>query len=177
MLFIEIDGESYPMKAQALTTQRGKQAIRIISKEAPLAVDGFKIVDGNGKVVSDKSDFKYLYREDENCREYTTEPEEIIPTTSHYMGDQPESIYSALSRQISAVSSQVSAITPYEETKTAYIGDTECVFNAGKQGDISAFVVDRDGNTIPNTITKENNKIKVAFNALEQVATVTISIQ
>ena len=177
MLFIEIDGETYPMKAQALTTQLGNEAIRIISDEAPLAEDGFKIVDGDGRLVSDKSDFKYLYREDDKCKEYTTSPEEIIPVQSHYMGDQPESIYSALSRQISAVSSQVSAITPYEESKDAYIGDTECVFNAGKQGDISAFVVDRDGNTIPSVVTKEDDKIRVTFDALEQVATVTISIQ
>lgn len=177
MLFIEIDGESYPMKAQAFTTQRGKQAIRIISKEAPLAQDGFKIVDGNGKVISDKSDFKYLYREDENCREYTTEPEEIIPTTSHYMGDQPESIYGALSRQISAVSAQVSAITPYEESKTAYIDDTSVTFNIAKEGNISVFMVDGEGQNVPFTFEQVNGQIIVSFEKRNSLATVTISIQ
>ena len=177
MLFIQIDGVPYRMKAQTFRTQRGQEGIRIFSKEAPLAEDGFKIVDGNNKVISDKSEFKYLYRENENCREYVTRPEEPIPTKSSYTGGQPESPYSILSRQISAVSAQVSEITPYEETKDAYIGDTECVFNVSINGDISAFVVDRDGNTIPNKVIRESDKIKVLFDELEQVATVTISIQ
>ena len=36
-------------------------------------------MNGNGNLISDKSAFKYLYREDEHCKEYTTSPEEIIP--------------------------------------------------------------------------------------------------
>lgn len=177
MLFIEINGERYPMKAQSLTTQKGKQAIRIISKEAPLAEDGFKIVDGNGKVISDKSDFKYLYREDENCKEYIKEPEEIITTKNYYTGVQHESPYDSLSRQISAVSAQVSAITPYTESKTAYIDDTSVAFDIAREGNISVFMVDGEGQNVPFTFEQINGQIVVSFEKRDSLATVTISIQ
>ena len=176
MLFIQIDGVPYPMKAQTFRTQKGHEGIRIFSKEAPLAEDGFKIVDGNGKVISDKSEFKYLYREDENCKEYISVPEEPIPTKSSYTGGQPESIYSALSRQISIVSSQVNAITPYEETKTAYIGDTEVRFDVVKQGNINAYLT-VNGMQVPCEVETYENYILVMFDELEEVGTVTISVQ
>ena len=177
MLFIQIDGVPYPMKAQTFRTQKGHEGIRVFSKEAPLAEDGFKIVDGNGKVISDKSEFKYLYREDENCKEYISIPEEPIPTKSSYTGGQPESIYSVLSRQISAVSSQVNAITPYEETKTAYIDDTEVKFDIVKEGNISVFMVDGEGQNVPFTYEQVNGQVVVSFEKRNSLATVTISIQ
>ena len=176
MLFIQIDGVPYPMKAQTFRTQKGHEGIRVFSKEAPLAEDGFKIVDGNGKVISDKSEFKYLYREDENCKEYISIPEEPIPTKSSYTGGQPESIYSALSRQISAISSQVSEITPYEESKIAYIGDTEVRFDVVKQGNINAYLT-VNGMQVPCEVETYENYILVMFDELEEVGTVTISVQ
>ena len=74
MLFIEINGEKYPMKGQATTTQSGKKAIKIISKEAPLAMDGFKIVNEKGNVITDEhgnitgfvGSFKHFVEEIEN---------------------------------------------------------------------------------------------------------------
>lgn len=177
MLFIDIDGDIYPMKAQTFKTQKGQEAIRIFSKEAPLAENGFKIVNGDGKLISDKSDFKYLYREDENCREYITKPEDTIPTNSHYMGDQPESMYSVLSRQISAVNSRVTEITPYEESKIAYIDDTEVKFNIAKEGNISVYMVDNEGQNVPFTFEQVNGQIVVSFEKRNSLATVTISIQ
>jgi len=177
MLFIEINGEKYPCKIHSFTTQLGQNALRVISSEAPLAENGFSIIDENDEIIADRSDYTFLYREDDKCKEYTAQPETIISPEFSYTGIQPESPYSILSREISAVASQVSAITPYEESMDAYVGDTECVFNISIQGDISAFVVDRDGNSIPNTVTREDDKIRVAFEALDQVATVTISIQ
>ena len=177
MLFIEIDGVSYPMKAQTFRTQKGQEGVRIFSDEAPLAQDGFKIVNGNGKVISDKSDFKYLYRETPNCREYTTKPEEIIPTSSHYEEMKTIDPYSELSKQISAVSAQVSAITPYTESKIAYIDDTEVRFDITKEGNISVFMVDGDGQNVPFTFEQVNGQIIVSFEKRNSLATVTISIQ
>ena len=118
-----------------------------------------------------------MYREDENCREYITKPEDTIPTNSHYMGDQPESMYSVLSRQISAVSAQVSEITPYEESKTAYIDDTEVIFDIAKEGNISVFMVDGEGQNVPFTYEQVNGQIIVSFEKRESLATVTVSIQ
>ena len=177
MLFIEIDGVPYPMKSQTFRTQKGQEGIRIFSNEAPLAQDGFNIVNGNGEVISDKSDFKYLYRETENCREYTTKPEEIIPTSSHYEEMKTINPYSELSKQISAVSAQVTAITPYEESKTAYIDDTEVRFNIVKEGNISVFMIDGEGQNVPFTYEQVNGQVIVSFEKRNSLATVTISIQ
>lgn len=177
MLFIEIDGVSYPMKAQTFRTQKGQEGVRIFSDEAPLAQDGFRIVNGNGDIISDKSEFKYLYREKPNCREYITKPEETIPTSSHYEEMKTINPYSELSKQISAVSAQVSAITPYEESKTAYIDDTEVRFNIVKEGNISVFMVDGDGQNVPFTFEQVNGQIIVSFEKRDSLATVTISIQ
>lgn len=70
----------------------------------------------------------------------------------------------------------VSDITPYTESKMAYIGDTFAEFNLAKQGNISAWI-EIDGVQTPCVFVAEDDKIKVEFEALEKVATVSISIQ
>lgn len=69
---------------------------------------------------------------------------------------------------------QVNAITPYTETKTAYIGDTEISFDNVPSGNLSVFVdniseyrTDRVGSTLNIDF----------FKPLEEVTEVTISIQ
>ena len=67
----------------------------------------------------------------------------------------------------------VSAITPYTESKTAYILDTEIVFNSVPQGNMSVFF------SIPTdyTIERVSDSVVVSFEPLEEVTEVTISIQ
>jgi len=68
------------------------------------------------------------------------------------------------------------ALTPYTETKTAYIGDTEVMFTDAPNGNLTVYVTDSNGN-IPNYTVTKAEYIKVTFNEpLESVATVTISI-
>lgn len=70
----------------------------------------------------------------------------------------------------------VQSLTPYTETKTAYIGDTEVVFTDVVSGNLTVYVTDGNGN-IPNYTVTKAEYIKVTFNEpLESVATVTISI-
>ena len=177
MLFIEIDGLSYPMKAQVFTTQKGQEAIRIISQEAPLATNGFKIVNGNGKIISDKSDFKYLYREDENCKEYTIEAEEIFPIMAYYTKSQSKSFYESLLEQVDTINNRINALTPYEETKNVYIGDTEVRFdNIIKKGNITAYLV-VNNQPYPCEVVTYEDYIIVTFDELEDIGTVTINIQ
>lgn len=71
---------------------------------------------------------------------------------------------------------QVQVITPYTESKLAYIGDTFAEFDLTRQGNISAWI-DIDGVKTPCVFVAEDGKIKVEFEALEKVATVSISIQ
>ena len=70
-----------------------------------------------------------------------------------------------------------SAITPYTESKTAYIDDTEVRFNITKEGNISVFMVDGDGQNVPFTFEQVNGQIIVSFEKRDSLATVTISIQ
>ena len=107
MLFVEIDGIPYSAAIQPTTTQRGQVAVRVISKEAPVATKGFRVVDINGGIISDDSEFVYLYSEDEDCRVYTKNPENMFEPKGFETGDIPVSIYDRLSSRISRVSSAV----------------------------------------------------------------------
>ena len=89
----------------------------------------------------------------------------------------PPSAIDRLNSRINSVSNRVSNITPYEESKTAYIGDTEVSFIKAKEGVINANCISDSGLSIPITIELSNNEIKVKFEELTEVATVSISIQ
>lgn len=74
---------------------------------------------------------------------------------------------------IAGTRQNISAITPYTETKTAYILDTEIVFNSVPQGNLSVFF------SIPTdyTISHVSDSVVISFEPLEEVTEVTISIQ
>ena len=174
MLYQKIGEQKYPIKKfNTFITQLGNSAVRIIG-DVPLAENGFEIVDDEDNVIGDMSEFTYLYREDDNCKEYTKVAEEIIPTQSFYVGDYP---VDPVQRQISALNRRVSEITPYTESKTAYIDDTDVFFNIPKDGNISVYMVDGEGQNVPCTFEQINGQIKVSFEKRESLATVTISIQ
>ena len=67
---------------------------------------------------------------------------------------------------------KVVIITPYTETKTAYIDDTDIVFIAEAKGNLTVYLSEE----IPYTVERDANKITVSFEPLEQVTEVTISI-
>jgi hypothetical protein len=76
--------------------------------------------------------------------------------------------------KVDDTANQVKAITPYTETKTAYIGDTEISFDNVPSGNLSVFAdnineyrTDRVGSTLNIDFIKP----------LEEVTEVTISIQ
>lgn len=174
MLYIKINEEKYPIKDfQVFTTQMGNNGIRIIG-DVPTA-NGFLILDDEDNVIADRSDYTYLYREDDKCKEYTAVAEEIIPTECSYMGDVPTS---PIQRQISALNNRVSAITPYTESKEVGIQDKECIFDGNyKDGVLTARVMTSRGEQIPCTTEKSGDSIIVKFEELEDTATVTIQIQ
>lgn len=89
----------------------------------------------------------------------------------------PPSAIDRLNSRINSVSNRVSNITPYEESKTAYIGDTETTFYKAKEGMINANCITESGLSIPTTMELSDNIIKVIFDELTEVATVSISIQ
>ena len=175
MLYIKIGENKYPIdKFGTFITQLGNSAVRIVG-DVPLAENGFLIVDDEDNVIGDMSEFTYLYREEDNIKEYTKEAEEIIPTQSFATGDYPDN---PIQKQINALNRRVSEITPYTVSKEAGIQDKECVFDGNyKDGVLTASVVTSRGEQIPCTTEKSGDSIIVKFNELEDTATVTVSIQ
>ena len=76
---------------------------------------------------------------------------------------------------VAGVRKGVSDVTPYTETKTAYIGDTEAIFNVTK-GNLTVYIKDSEGNYPDFKVERMDDKIKVSFEPLEHVTTITISI-
>lgn len=72
---------------------------------------------------------------------------------------------------------RIDALTPYTETKTAYIGDTEVVFTGAKSGNLSVFIASEEGSETGYTLDRIGDMITVHFTEpLEYVTEVTISI-
>ncbi len=65
---------------------------------------------------------------------------------------------------------QVDSLTPYTETKTAYIGDTELVFDNVPSGNLTVFGMKE------YQAERDSDRIRISFDALEEVTEVTISI-
>lgn len=65
---------------------------------------------------------------------------------------------------------QIDAITPFKETKTAYIGDTEITFYDVPEGNVTIFF-DK-----PYTMEKVAGGITLTFDELDEVTDITISI-
>lgn len=82
-----------------------------------------------------------------------------------------------ITAKVDTTSSEVKAITPYTETKTAYIGDTEVIFKDIKDGNLSVYVKDDNGDYPDYAIERTNDVLTVYFEPLEYITTITISIQ
>lgn len=72
------------------------------------------------------------------------------------------------------LSEQVSEMTPYTDTKTAYIDDTEVVFNGVPDG--ALLVSFSNGNTSYST-SREDDSLTVGFTPFEELVEVTIIVQ
>lgn len=94
----------------------------------------------------------------------------------YHVDTEPTAI-DRLNSRINSVSNRVSNITPYEESKTAYIGDTETRFPKVKDGNINAYCITESGVSKVVTMELSQNEIVVKYEPLEEVATVSISIQ
>lgn len=89
----------------------------------------------------------------------------------------PPSAIDRLNSRINSVSNNVASITPYTESKTAYIGDTEVIFTKAKDGIITSNCITENGNQIDVSMELSNNEVAIKFEPLEETATVSISIQ
>lgn len=65
---------------------------------------------------------------------------------------------------------RIDAITPYTETKTAYIGDTEVTFLNTPSGNLTVYF------PYEYTVERLTDRIVISFDELQEVTDVTISI-
>lgn len=174
-MYVKINGSDekyYDIQITFFTTDKGNSGI-VVMGDIPHTDKGFKVYEDDDVINTDLSSYVYQYGIWGN--EYTN-IEEAVDYGEDVDEPLPPNAFDVLSSRVSKLNSRVNAITPYVTSKEAYIGDTHVEFNL-VYGDISVFIIDRDGNNIPYTIEKTESKIKVLFEPLEQVATVTISVQ
>lgn len=105
MSYIKINGDDvhYNVSISPFTTQHGYSAIRFMGEDIPETDKGFKLYNDKDEVISDFSDYKYIYRQNE----YSTEHDEIVYPKGSDAPLQP-SAYDNLSRRISKVANAVS---------------------------------------------------------------------
>ena len=84
--------------------------------------------------------------------------------------DRLDSISFYTNADVAGVRQNVADITPTILTKTAYLDDTEVVFTDVPAGNMTVYF-DK-----PYTVERDNNIVRITFEPLEEVATVTISI-
>ena len=70
----------------------------------------------------------------------------------------------------------VEELSPYTDSKTAYIDDTEVTFTDVPNGNLSLFMVDGDNQPVPCSYERINGDVRVSFEQRTSLATVTISI-
>ena len=167
MLYVETDGVKYPINNfEVFKTQFGNSAIRIYG-DAPIT-DGFRLYDED-VLIGDFSEYEYLYREDDTCKEYTKVEETPIPTESYASGDTH---VSSIERQISALNSRISDITPYKDTKYGYYGETEKVFYNVPRGVVIVIC------EVENSISRVDDRVIVKFaERLKDTTEITIMVQ
>ena len=73
--------------------------------------------------------------------------------------------------KVDDTSNKVTQITPYTDTKTAYIGDTEVTFEGVPTGNLSVFGLSE------YAIDRQNDRITITFDAVDEVTEISISIQ
>ena len=170
-MYIQIDNIKYECKATTFTTQNGNEAVRVIS-EAPVAENGFLLLNSKEEVIADRSDFTYLYRtEGDTIKEYTKVAEEIIPAQG-FVYDLP---VDPVQRQISSLNRRVSEITPYEQTKKAYYGEIEKVFYGVPKGIAQVIFDNYDGEY---TLTRVEDRVRIGFDEkLKEQTNITIMVQ
>lgn len=171
MSYVKINGDNtkYYVSLMPFKTQHGIKAIRFVGDNIPETDKGFKLYDDNDELVSDLSEYIYLY----HSNEYSVEQDNIELPTWTNEPIKPSAI-DRLNSRISQVSSQVSAITPYEETKKAYYNEIEKVFYNVPIGNITIFF---DNYTGEYEVKRVSDRLTITFpNRLTDATNITVMV-
>lgn len=171
MSYIKINGDDihYNVTIMPFTTQHGYNAIRFIGDDIPTTDKGFMFYDDNDQLLADLSDYTHEYKPNA----YSVE-EDIIEPPKGTDNPIPPSAYDRLNSRVSQVSSQVAAITPFEETKKAYYGEIEKVFYNIPEGNTTIFFDNFNGEY---TVERVENRLTVKFaERLKDMTNVTVMV-
>lgn len=169
------DDKRYDVKAQPFTTQHGYSAIEFIGEEVPDSYNnGFKYYDNNDKLLADYSSYIYSYK----SNAYAVEQDNIdYPKPANDPIVIATNTRDTLYKQVGELTERVEALTPYTETKTAYIDDTSITFTSDRQGLVLIDAITQSGSSIATINKREGNIITVEFAPLEEVTNITLTIQ
>lgn len=168
-MYIKINGEDthYDVSVKPFTTQHGANAIRFVGDEMPTTDKGFKYYDDEDNEIADYSDYTYEYRHNE----YSDAYDEIV----YPVGSDAPLKPSPIDVRLSNMSRQISAITPYEQSKTAYYGEIEKVFYGVPSGNVSVFFDNYDG---AYDIVRVEDRVTITFpERLADMTNINISVQ
>ena len=171
-MYIKIIGEEekYNVTLQPFTTQHGYRAVKFVGDEIPETNKGFKAYNNDDEEIGDLSDFVYLYKPNQ----YSV-GEDIIESPS---GNDKPIPPNPLDVRLSRMSAQINSITPYTASELVGIQDTECIFhNVVKDGSLTANLKTNSGLFLPCAVARVDTDVRVTFEELTEVGTVTISIQ
>jgi hypothetical protein len=165
-MYVKIIGKDthYNVLLEPFTTQHGKNAVRFTGDEIPTTDKGFMLYDDNDTEIGDLSRYKFEYRQNE----YSDEQDVIEPPSGNNEPLPPNSI----DVRMRNMSAQISAITPYTQTKKGYYGETEKVFYGVPQGNVTVFC------DAENTYSRIEDRLIVKFtDALTDTVDITIMVQ
>lgn len=167
-MYIKINGEDthYDVTFAPFTTQHGKKAIRFFG-EIPDNDKGFTLYNDDDTVALDMSEYHYLYRHNEYANEY----DEIeMP-----LGNNEPIPTNPIIARLNSMSAQISNITPYEQTKTAYYGENEKVFYGVPNGNVSVFFDNYSGEYSKSRI---EDRLTISFpERLSDMTNITVMVQ
>ena len=172
MSYIKIIGEDTKYEVSNISTftsQHGFEAVRFIGEDIPETDKGFTFYSDDDEVIADLSRYKYIYRQNE----YTVEKDIIVPPKGSD-APLPPSSFDRLSSRVSQVSSQVNAITPYEETKKAFYDEKEKVFYNVPEGNLSVFFDNYSGEY---SVERVSTRLVITFpERLKDATNITVMV-
>jgi hypothetical protein len=169
-MYIKINGEEtrYNDSLEPFTTQHGYEAVRFKGDDIPETDKGFKVYGDDDTEIFDLSRYTHPYGKNEFCVEADS-IEPIEPAEYKPLPPNP------LDVKLANMNRRISAITPYEQTKTAYFGEVEKVFYGVPQGNTTVFFDKYEG---AYEISRIEDRLTVSFpERLQDMTNITIMVQ
>ena len=151
--------KEYPLKFEG-------NIVNIETTDTPI-LDGFITYGLYDLPLTDGSKYTTLYRRLDNSYQLSNDGSVYVP---------PAPPTPPRPSRLDILEQRVDELTPTVLSQKAYIGDTSAIFENVYGSQITAFCVLESGLNISAEIEQKDDSVIVSFEALKEVATVTISI-